>query len=162
MIVVSNASPLISLAKINLLRVLEQLFGTVFITEQVSAEATTAGSGAQEIAQERWIQTVPLTDPALLTQWRSQYRLGLGELSTILLAKERSSDLAIIDERKARQVARSEGVAVVGTVGILEEAYRRKLITDLRAAYQNLLATGTYLDRWMLNQSLSSFQLPPL
>ena len=50
----------------------------------------------------------------------------------------------------------------VGTLGILEEAYRKTLITELREIYQNLLATGTYLDRRLLDKSLQSFQLPPL
>lgn len=160
MIVVSNASPLISLAKINLLKVLQQLFGSIFITQQVHTEAATTGPGSQEIAQTQWIKTIPVTNSDRLTQWRSQYRLGAGELSTILLAKEQSADLAIIDERKARQLAQSEGIAVVGTIGILEEAYGRRLVKDLRKPYEALLATGTYLDPHLLNRSLSQLNLP--
>lgn len=162
MIVVSNASPLISLAKIKQLELLQKLFSEILITEQVHSEAAIAGPGAQEIAGSEWIKVVALTDIDLLRKWRSLYGLGAGEISTLLLAKEYSADLVIIDEKKARQLARKESVRVVGTVGILEESCRRNYVKDLRTCYQGLIDTGTYINLNLLNLSLRSFDLPTL
>jgi len=88
--------------------------------------------------------------------------LGAGETATILLAKEVSADLAIIDERTARGLATSVGLNVIGCVGILESAARKDLITDLPSVYHQLLASGSFIDRAILNRSLISFKLPIL
>ncbi|MFQ5640704.1 MAG: DUF3368 domain-containing protein [bacterium] len=159
MIVVSNASPLISLAKIKHLDILEKLFLSIHIATEVFEEAASTGPGAAEIAAADWISTVELATPSRLQEWRSQLNLGKGELATILLAKELSADLAIIDEKKARALAQENRLAVVGSIGILEEAYRRHHISNLRTCYQKLLATGTYIAPRLLDASLESFGL---
>jgi predicted nucleic acid-binding protein len=94
--------------------------------------------------------------------WRKRYSLGIGELSTILLAKQIQADVALIDERGARLLAQSEGVPVLGTVGMLELGYRRGDVSDLRQAYQTMLDRGAHIDQKILNQSLTRFNLPPL
>ncbi len=162
MIVVSNTSPIISLARIEQLKLLNQLFAEILIAGPVYSELVAQPASALELNSTPWIKVHELTDNALLAQWRKQFRLGRGELSTILLAKELSVDLAIIDEKKARQLAQRENLRVVGTLGILEESYRRKHIHDLRMCYQSLLSTGTYIDRRLLNMSLQIFELPDL
>jgi predicted nucleic acid-binding protein len=97
-----------------------------------------------------------------LTTWRTKYSLGAGELSTILLAKEIQADVAMIDERGARLLARSEGVPVLGTVGLLELGYRNGEVADLRLVYQTMLAQGAHIDKQILNQSLARFNLPTI
>jgi predicted nucleic acid-binding protein len=47
-----------------------------------------------------------------------------------------------MDDVKARRVAQEEGLAVIGSVGILENAFSSKLFPDLRDAYRQLLASG--------------------
>jgi predicted nucleic acid-binding protein len=66
------------------------------------------------------------------------------------------------DERGARLLAQSEGVPVLGTVGMLELGYRRGEVSDLRHAYQTMLARGAHIHQQILNQSLTRFNLPPL
>ena len=162
MIVVSNASPLISLAKIKQLNILQKLFSSIHISNEVYQEAAAAGPGAVEIASADWIKSVELATPYRLQKWGSQYNLGMGELATILLAKELSADLAIIDEKKARALAQNNHISVVGTIGLLEEAFRRHHISALRTCYQKLLETGTYINPRLLNASLESFGLKGL
>ena len=86
----------------------------------------------EQASQSGWIHISQLANSAQLTTWRNQYSLGAGELSTILLAKEIQADVAMIDERGARLLAQSEGVPVLGTVGLLELGYRSGEVTDLR------------------------------
>jgi uncharacterized protein len=116
----------------------------------------------QQASQSGWIHISQLVNSAQLITWRSQYSLGAGELSTILLAKEIQADVAMIDERGARLLAQSEGVPVLGTVGLLELGYRSGEVTDLRLTYQSMLAKGAHIDKQILNQSLAGFNLPPV
>jgi uncharacterized protein len=163
--VISNASPLITLSKVGALRLLPALFGKVVVAIEVFHEVTVAGAGrfgANDVQEAPWIEAKSLSNAIRFTQWRSRYGLGAGETATILLAQELSANLAIIDERIARGLATSLGINVIGCVGILESAARRNLITDLRGTYQQLLASGTYIDRAILNRSLTSFKLPTL
>lgn len=52
-----------------------------------------------------------------------------------------------MDERRARLLAKAEGVPVLGTVGLLEFGYRRGELADLRQVYQMLLAQGAHIDK---------------
>jgi len=116
----------------------------------------------EQAGQSGWIHIARLANSAQLSTWRSQYSLGAGELSTILLAKEIQADMALIDERGARLLAQSEGVPVLGTVGLIELGYRRGEVADLRLTYQTMLAQGAYINKQILNQSLAGFNLPPV
>jgi predicted nucleic acid-binding protein len=70
--------------------------------------------------------------------------------------------VVLIDERKARRYAQSLGLITVGCIGILEMLHRKRLIADLRAAYQQLLAVDFRIDLGTLNASLLKFGLKPL
>ena len=165
MTVVSNASPLITLSKVGALHVLPELFGKLIAPREVFHEVTVIGAGrpgASDVQGAPWIELKSYTNAAQFARWRTQYGLGAGETATILLARESSANLAIIDERTARGLATGLGLNVMGCVGILESAARKNLIADLRSTFQQLLASGTYIDRAILNRSLTSFNLPTL
>ena len=87
--------------------------------------------------------------------------LGAGEISAVFLAKELAADLNLMDEWKGRRLAVSEGLAVAGCIGILEEFYRRKEIADLRQVYQKLLRQNIRVDLRTLQGSLQQFGLAP-
>lgn len=112
--------------------------------------------------QASWVRITPIQNTTLLARWRAAYRLGAGEVATIILAKELPADVALLDERKARLLARAEGVRVLGSVGVLEICYRRGDIADLRQVYADLILQGVRIDRRILDQSLATFGLPPL
>jgi len=163
--VVCNASPLIILGRIDRLELLPALFGVVQVSSEVYQEVVTSGAGrpaATVTKAAKWIQVHPPMGPSDLAIWRGQARLGLGELATIALAKVLTADWVILDERAARQLAASHNLRVIGCVGILELAYRRKFIPDLRTAYARLLAEGVYIAPSILNRSLAAFGLPAL
>lgn len=165
MIVVSNASPLITLARIEAFSILERLFSGITISREVYAEVVERGAGspgAAETSDARWITTKDIIDRALFDSWRSTTRLGAGEIATILLAKEIAADLTLIDERKARLIAQKQRLKVIGSVGLLELGYRKKYINDLRGSYKVLLEQGIRVERRILDASLTSVGLSPL
>jgi uncharacterized protein len=81
------------------------------------------------------------------------YPLGLGEISTILLAKEIPADEILLDDYNARKLARAEGFHVRGSVGLLEAFYTRGELTDFRTVFRELLV-HSYIDPRLLDLRL--------
>jgi hypothetical protein len=74
-----------------------------------------------------------------------------GKVAAITLATRISADLVILDDLAARRVARSLNLGVRGTVGLLEAAWRRGYLPQLRAAFARLREEGIYLNLQILN-----------
>ncbi len=165
MIVVSDSSPLISLARIGWLKLLASLYERILITVEVHHEVVRAGRGlpgAEEIRTAGWIQVAPQRPVSNLLLERECQSLGAGERSAILLADALPADLILLDERKARHIARQAGLTVVGCLGALEAGARMGLISDLRETYIDLLRQGIRFDIALLQNSLVRFGLPKL
>jgi len=67
--------------------------------------------------------------------------LDLGERAALALAVARQPSILLIDERKGAEVTRAQGLPVTGTLGILDEAARRELIS-LPEAVERLKQTS--------------------
>ena len=165
MTVLSDSSPLITLARIGLLDLLPRLYERVTITPEVFAEVVVSGAGltgSSEIAAAQWIDVKPVQKPDDLTAAQQRFGLGMGELSVIMLGKELKADAVLIDDMKARKLAQEEGLAVLGCVGVLRDAYGLKLLPNLPEAYRQLLGSSAYVDRVLLENILRILNLPPL
>jgi uncharacterized protein len=164
-IVVSNSSPLIALARTGRLNLLASFYMRILIPAEVQYEVTVAGRGlpgAEEVRNAHWIEVAAqksAADPALAQACQG---LGAGERGAILLAKSLEADLVLLDERKARRVARLVGLSMVGCLGILEAGARRGLVPDLRQVYIDLLRHGVRFDIKLLQDSLARLGLPKL
>lgn len=165
MIVVSNSTPLIALARIHRLGLLCSLFKRISIPPEVHQEVCVAGQGlpgAAEVKHADWIDVVTpgaAPDPGMASACRD---LGAGERGAILLAADLKADLVLLDEGKARQIAREAALPMMGGLGILEAGARKGLIPDLRQTYIDLLQAGVWLDLRLLQDSLARFGLPKL
>lgn len=121
--VVSNASPLIYLAKIGKLNLLKQLFNEVVIPSQVFRETMKTEDKTPDIAiitaanKEGWIKldSTKLPEAKAL---REMARIHLGEAEAILLARRRKLDL-LIDEKEATITAHTFGVKTMGVLAVL-------------------------------------------
>jgi predicted nucleic acid-binding protein len=161
---VADSSPLIILAKINCLDFLNRVFVRIYISPEVYREVVVAGAGrpgAEEVENADWIETVELQDGAALLAAQEKFAIGAGELSTILLANEMHADAVLIDDYAARRIAKTEGLAVLGTVGLLEVFYSRGHLADIRAAYRQL-AAHSYIDARILNDRLRAIGISPI
>jgi predicted nucleic acid-binding protein len=164
-IVVSNSSPLIALARIGRLNLLASFYKRILIPAEVQYEVTVAGRGlpgAEEVRNAHWIEVAPQKPPADPSLAQACQSLGAGERGAILLAKSLEADLVLMDEWKARRVARDAGLSVVGCLGILEAAARRGVVSDLRQAYIDLLRQGIRFDIRLLQDSVARLGLPKL
>lgn len=131
--VVSNASPLIALARIGRLDVLFELFGQVLLPEAVWHEVVVEGRGepgAAEVAACTWISRATVANVDLVTALRQD--LDAGEAAAIALALESKADLLIMDERLGRETATHLGLRIVGTVGLLVHAKSAGIVAEIR------------------------------
>ncbi|HDN65742.1 MAG TPA: DUF3368 domain-containing protein [Methanosarcinales archaeon] len=133
MSVVSNASPLINLARIGKLGLLRQLYGELFIPEAVWHEVVIEGvglPGAVEVKAATWIKVQSVTNPLLVRALRQE--LDAGESEAIVLALEMESELLLMDERLGREVARHLGLRYMGLIGVLVEAKHKGMLSAVR------------------------------
>lgn len=126
---VSNTGPIIALMLIERLDILQNLFQKVFVPDAVHKElliGQSTGIGLAPYKQAAWIQVHALQNelnPLIKTI------LDIGEASVIQLSQEINADYVLIDERKARKIARNiYGLRVVGTARILVEAKSKRMI----------------------------------
>ncbi len=143
MIVVADTGPLLALAKIGALDLLKRLYGQVLTAPAVYDEAVTAGlaQGAtdapllQAAYQRKVLRVQAPTDDTLPIPGL----LHRGEVESIRLAIEQSTDLLLVDDLDARQLAEANFQAagaptgIKGTLGIIVSAYRQNLLTQQEA-----------------------------
>jgi predicted nucleic acid-binding protein len=131
-VVISDAGPLIALAKIDHLNLLHLLFGSVLVTKAVIAECID-GKSEDATRIEKAVQTGLLQQVENpIFQHQLSRSLGIGEQSSIEFAlQQQEKTLLIIDDALARKHAlRHEELAVIGTAAILFTAQQRKLVDD--------------------------------
>jgi hypothetical protein len=144
MMVVSNTSPMTSLAAISQLDLLRSLYGTVTIPKAVYDELTSLPNqpGGAEARSFSWILTRDAKDRKLVDSLLAE--LDQGEAEAIALALESPADLLLIDERMARAVAQRFGLNVTGTIGVLVEAKHEGLIVAVKPILDDLMARGRF------------------
>ena len=130
--VVVDTSCLIALASLDLLELLEHFYGIVTIPHAVRDEF-----GAE---LPSWVAAEPAGNAALVGALSES--LGNGEAEAIALAAENPRSLLILDDLRARRIARSLGIAITGTLGVLIRARREGRIPSLRRTVEELEASG--------------------
>lgn len=148
LIVVSDATPLIALAKIGQLSWLPDLFGEVLVPGAVYSEIVVAGagrSGAAEIQSATWLRTEAVVDRTRVNYLLTQ--LDIGEAESIVLAQEKQADWLLIDENKARAIAQRLGLRMIGTVGLLLLAKQQGKISMIRPLLDALRSQQFHLSQ---------------
>ena len=143
-LIVADAGPLIGLAIAGRVEILGALFQKVLIPEAVleelQIEASRPGSFALSKAKEEgWLSAENVPENTDMTQLTEL--LDRGEAEAIVLAQSRDARL-LIDERKGRAVARSRGMRVIGTGGVLLLAKREHVIEQVAPILDELASHG--------------------
>jgi predicted nucleic acid-binding protein len=162
---VADSSPLVILTKLGCFDLLHRLFPRVYVSAEVHHEVVIAGAGlpgASEVSKAEWIEVRAVQNPAGLFSSQQKYGVGPGEMSTILLAKELGANPVLLDDYRARKVAKAEGLDILGSVGLLETFYQRRYFNDLGSVFRQLLMHNVYIDKRLLDRRLHALGLPPL
>jgi predicted nucleic acid-binding protein len=118
--VVSDTSPICYLLLIGQEGLLGMLFDRVSIPSAVRKELEAVPAFREWLANSpAWLESHTL---AAVPAEKGLSRLHPGEREAILLSESLNADLVLLDERKARQVARERGLEVMGLLGILDQA----------------------------------------
>ena len=155
MTVVSDASPLISLAAVGHLDLLRQLYGTVLIPAAVHHEVLRPGEmrpGEDDLRSADWIVLSPVENPVLVEALRLE--LGAGEAEAIALAVQKQADLLLMDERRGRAIAARLGINIVGVLGLVVEAKHQRLISLVAPVVQRLREAGFHIDSGLYRRVL--------
>jgi predicted nucleic acid-binding protein len=142
-LVVADTGPLNYLALIEAIDVLPQLFEQILVPTAVYDEMAHADAPAPVrafIAQKpAWLEVRP--NPDRSNEDATDSTLDEGERAAIALATSIGADLILMDDRAGVAVAYRYGLAVTGTLGVLDLAARRGLL-DLATAFAKLRATN--------------------
>lgn len=149
MIVVSNTTPLIDMAKLGQYRLLQTLFDEITLPQAVYQEIAVAGKGefgaaeTEQGIQAGWIHLQRVRSSKLLQSLKTD--LHDGEAEAIVLASLLQADLILLDDRKARIKAQALNLSVTGTVGILLIAEREGIKLDMRNELDKLRQQGFHI-----------------
>jgi predicted nucleic acid-binding protein len=156
MLVVSDATPLQALVRLGHVQVLPALYEQIVIPPAVASELSHRNTPTEVRV---WLATKPpwlsITAPAHVSPTLAS---GAGEREAISLAMELHADYLLVDDKEARTVARSLGLQITGTIGILELAAAKNLIL-IRPAIQKLRETGFFIDEDIIAKVLN--RAPP-
>lgn len=151
--VVSDAGPLISLSRLDLLHLLPKLFAQVQVPDAVLEEcmARPDNADAQRIRaalDQRWLFACQASPFA---------RAGLdpGESAAIGRALQIGAGL-LADDHAARQCAQELGLRIIGTLGVLVLAKRAGHLSAVRPLVERLRASGQRLSHAAVAQALSA------
>lgn len=150
MIVVADTSPLTALIQVDAADLLQELFDKISVPEAVRAELLAFHDDIPE-----WLEVRAVSDRGAVQRLCAD--IDIGEAEAIALAMELRADLVLIDERKGRSAARSEGVNVIGMLGVVLLAKKRALIPSARVLVEEIEKTaGAYLSRSVKEAALKT------
>lgn len=127
--IISNTSCLIILDNINALYILQKLYQNIYLTEEV----------AQEYGKplENWMNVVVVKDKNYLRILNTS--VDLGEASTLALALQMPEDnIMILDDLKARKLAKQLQLKFTGLLGILLKAKQQRIISSVAEIFTQL------------------------
>ncbi len=129
MIIVADASPLVTLATCDCLYILEKLFGEVNVAQAVYNEVTVENKPSANKLKE-YLQG-KVSNLSLENYIISGDSLDDGELYSIALYKQLHADYLLIDEKAGRRVAKLNQIQIIGSLGVLIEAKKKGLLPSL-------------------------------
>jgi len=144
--VISNSSPLIHLAKIEQLDLLKHFFNEITVPEAVHKECVIEGmdrEDAKKIENADWIKVERVRDENL--KKALMMVLDEGEAEVITLALEEHTDLILLDESNAREIARNYELNITGVIGVLIKAKDERKIASLEEILEKLKETGFWI-----------------
>lgn len=130
--VISDASCLIILSKINELRLLNLVIGSIITTPEIALEVC--------FDLPDWVEIVSPVNLQPLTEMPSS--IDRGEATAIALALEHPEATLIIDDLTARNHAVRLGLHVTGTIGVIIKAKRDNHIPAIRPLIEKIRQTN--------------------
>ncbi|RVU84836.1 DUF3368 domain-containing protein [Leucothrix sargassi] len=155
-IIVADAGPLIALAKLEQLELLQQIFSAIHVPETVYIEV--AHQQARDDAQliTIFVKNSAELHPVLSGGFVDElsYSLDAGEIQALALAKSLNCGV-LMDEARGRKVAGYYDISVVGVLGVLLQAKKLGLVESVSPLIDALQKANYRLSPALVEKVLS-------
>lgn len=150
-LVIADSGPIFSLATINKLDLLTDIFDETIIPRAVWKEIT---------CDESTLLFTPIAE-FFKDKIRDingfnelSFIMDYGESESVILYKETRADFLLIDDKKARKIAENFDIRCIGTLGLLLKAKNIGVIDELKPIFNIFLENKRYYSLELLNQLL--------
>lgn len=147
MTLVFNASPLIVLAKANLLDLLLPLGNQIWIPQAVVTEVSAVKNPTDPariwLADKAEFTHAPMPILPFVMAWD----LGDGEAAVLTLAESINDVFAVLDDQAARHCAQAMGIKSIGTLGLILMAKQTALIPSAKQALNDVISAGLFISQ---------------
>jgi uncharacterized protein len=154
-IIVADAGPLIALAKIEQIQLLDLIFERVhvpaIVLQECSGDLRRAGARTVDEFVSRFA-TVHETEQSETIDLLS-VEIDIGEAQAIALAQKLRCGV-LMDDSLGRGVAKRLGLPVIGVLGVLLQAKREKHISHVRECVEGLIEVRYRLAQPLINEVL--------
>jgi len=169
-LVVSDATPLIYLARIGRIQLLKTLFQRIQIPKEVKVEVVDRGKEKkypdayviEEAFNEGWITVDKLTrnNEEKANILREATGIDLGEAEAILLTRQKAEETVLMDQADARTVARQFGLKPRGTLHLITLSARRGMLSrkDAKEVLSKLLEANFRISTKIYDVALKTIE----
>lgn len=140
---VSNSSCLIALDRIGQLKLLQHSFNNVTIPPAVKREF------GRKIS---WLPVVQVKNRAVTASLITQ--IGEGESEAIALTMEIEDSILVLDDKKARRIAKQLGLEVIGTVGLILQAKKKGMLAEVKPLLNELQKSEFRISKELYREAL--------
>ena len=142
--VISNTTPLIALAGIGCLDILQKIYGEIIIPQAVHDEII-GEPEKSAVINSSWIKVKRISNVDAKRLYRA--KLHAGEVEVMILGEEINADLLLMDDYEAKKTAKFMGFTVTGTLGVLLRAKQEGLITEVKPVMTALMNNGLFISK---------------
>lgn len=154
MIIVADSSPVISLAIINKLDLLNKLFKDYCIPEEVYKEIIEYNKPYAETLRTFFKTKIKKVKNSIAVKILT-VEVDKGEAEAIVLALEQGITTILIDDFKGRKAAIHNGLNVLGTLGLLLQAKKTGFISSVKKDIDILIANGFRIKKRIYEKIIS-------
>ena len=152
MLIVADSSALIALAICDSLVLLDQLFDNIKVPQAVFNEVIIDGKPVANTLKAYLKGKVISVD--LTAYVINAGGLGRGELEAMALYRYLQADYLLIDDRRARKVAKINQMTITGSQGILLFAKQQGLITHVKPFLDKLRTSNIRISERVITKTL--------
>lgn len=152
---VVNASPLILLARIDRLDLLASLTKLVVVPKAVIKEVEAGSDRDGSAGKVENLPSILQVDDRPVPDRIRLWNLGAGESQVLAQALERPGAEVVLDDLAARRCARSLGLPMIGTLGVVILCRHRGIISAARPVLQMLCDVGLRLKPALIDEALA-------
>ena len=152
MILVADSSALIALSLCNALQFLDVLFGEVKVPQAVFEEVTKEGKKESiELAAylNDKIEPVCMDDYVI-----TDFSIFRGEYEAMALYKKLGADRLLADDKRARKLAKLNGINTIGSLGILLLAKEKGLIERIKPYIDIIEESDIHIKKEVIDYAL--------